>query len=173
MRLGRGVWPGAEHGAAVIEAPGKFLGGLEGRLIPELRDAAQTMDPVKILARAAVQFLKARSDPTVVDTQLDNACGNALADLTVTGRMAYDAFAPGVKVADVEAAIKTLLPAGPEQPTSEQIRAAIGDALDRAYAVAWALRGPVALRAKLRAPLGWTTILPSKRPPGRPQTPGR
>lgn len=88
MRLGPAVLPDAELLSSVIEVPWNFLAGSEGRLIPESRGAAQTMDPVEILARAGVRFLEARSDARVVDAQVDTAYGNALADLAVTGRPA-------------------------------------------------------------------------------------
>jgi hypothetical protein len=62
MRLGPAVLPNAALLSSVSEVPWNFLAGSEGRLIPELRGAAQTMDPVEILARAVVQFLEAWSD---------------------------------------------------------------------------------------------------------------
>jgi len=88
MRLGPAVLSNGELLSSVIEVPWNFLAGSEGRLIPESRGAAQTMDLVEILERAAVHFLVARSDPRVVDSQVDTAYGNALADLSVTGRPA-------------------------------------------------------------------------------------
>ena len=80
------------------------------RLIPELRQAAQTMDPVQILARAAEAFLfAAHGAETILDERAATARGNAFADLAVTGRMAYEAFRGGVDVPRLRADTVALL----------------------------------------------------------------
>src|SRR3989442_481608 len=64
----------------------------EFRLITELRDAAKTQDAKEILVRAGVAYYHAehRLAPPAVNEDLE--FGNALADLAVTGRMAYKSF---------------------------------------------------------------------------------
>jgi hypothetical protein len=76
-----------------VDPPERFVDAdNEGRLIPELRQAAAPRNPYKILARAAAAFFGAQH-PTAGSVPADDeALGNALADLSVTGRMAYCLF---------------------------------------------------------------------------------
>jgi pimeloyl-ACP methyl ester carboxylesterase len=146
-------------------------GVASNRLIPELRQAAQTMDPAQCLARAAEAFFFASNGAeTVLDERAATARGNAFADLAVTGRMAYDAFRNGVSVPALKTGTVELLNMQSPVPafTDEQIGAAVDKALDRAYAVVWALRGPPAQQAALRAPLGWIAVSGEDDKPHRP-----
>lgn len=129
------------------------------RLIRPLRDAAATKDPIQILARAAEAFFfaAARAE-TTMDIEAANARGNAFADLAVTGRESYSAFSQPLDVAALNAATRALLAAEDPAPTNAEVTTAIDQALDRAYAVAWALRGPLALRRTLRSALGWIAV---------------
>jgi pimeloyl-ACP methyl ester carboxylesterase len=154
--------------------PGQFIesdGKIRYRLIPELRQAAQTKDPVQILARAAEAFFFANNlAETILDKQAAIARGNAFADLAVSGRASYDAFRLGVDPADVRSATRPLLQSQAPVPAfnDEQIDAATGLALDRAYDVAWALRGPVSQQSALRARLGWIAVSGEDDRPHRP-----
>lgn len=133
--------------------------GKTQRLMPALRDAAKTQDPILILARAAEAFFFAANRAlTVLDKDAARARGNAFADLAVTGRQVYAAFKQGVSMSALDMATRTLLAAEDPVPTDAQIIAAIDQALDRAYAVAWSLRGPVEQQAGLRTPLGWIAV---------------
>jgi pimeloyl-ACP methyl ester carboxylesterase len=141
------------------------------RLIPELRQAAQTMDPVQILARAAEAFFFANGlAETILDKRAALARGNAFADLAVTGRMAYSAFRLGTDFNQIKTALLNLLamrnPA-PAVPTP-LVDDAVNKALDRGYDVAWALRGPAAQQAALRATLGWIAVSSEDDKPHRP-----
>src|SRR5437868_727942 len=79
--------------AGYIDPPPRFVEPQnEFRLIPELRAAAQTRNPYKILARSAAAFFKAEHPTTTPSPNDDVEFGNALADLAVTGRMAYSLF---------------------------------------------------------------------------------
>lgn len=109
----------------------------------ELRDVARAADPLDALARAAA----AHDDG-------DHVRARALADLAVSGTRAYAAFAElAPRAGDLAAEAS---PDGVER------------ALERAYAVAWALRGPASHRASARADLGWIAVSPEDDPPARP-----
>jgi pimeloyl-ACP methyl ester carboxylesterase len=116
-------------------------------LRPELRRVAALRDPAVALRHAAEAFeaFDGSGDP---ETQ---ALARAYADLAVSGGDAYARFA-----ADPPVAV----------PGAEATAAA--RALERAYAVAWALRGPPAHRAASRAALGWVAVSPEDDPPARP-----
>lgn len=173
MKVDAPVVPDPEHAPGIYEAPRKFIGGFDGRLIVELREAAQTMDPEEILARAAVQFYESEKGPTILDTEADIAFGNALADLAVTGREAYAAFrnldfTDPTTLDALKDEVRTRLQDEETPPTAGQITTAVDKALDRAYAVAWALRGPASRRPKLRAELGWIAVSGEDDTPHRP-----
>jgi pimeloyl-ACP methyl ester carboxylesterase len=159
---------GCFHPPAQFEQP---EGKIWYRLIPELRQAAQTKDPLQILARAAEAFFFANNlAETILDKQAAIARGNAFADLAVSGRAAYDAFRLGVDAMGVQAATRTLLESqNPVPPFNDaQIAAATELALDRAYDVAWVLRGPPAQQPALRAQLGWIAVSGEDDKPHRP-----
>jgi pimeloyl-ACP methyl ester carboxylesterase len=129
-------------------------------LIAPLRDVARTMSPVEILARAAQAFIFAGTDAeTILDRAAARTRGLAFADLAVTGRGAYAAFRRGVDRTALDAQTRALLAADAMTvPADAQVAAALDQALDRAYAVAWALNGPAAQQAAWRAPLGWIAV---------------
>jgi pimeloyl-ACP methyl ester carboxylesterase len=141
------------------------------RLIPELRQAAQTMDPAQILARAGEAFFFAANlAETVLDARAATARGSAFADLAVSGRGAYNRFSGGVDLPQLKADVVALLNTHDPVPTitGEAVDAAVDAALDRAYAVAWALRGPPGQQAELRATLGWIAVSGEDDKPHRP-----
>src|SRR5687767_2654077 len=67
----------------------------EGRLVPLLRAAARLRNPVIILAWSATEFLRAARTGVRQDRDALLLLATALADLAVTGRVAYDAFSAG------------------------------------------------------------------------------
>jgi hypothetical protein len=127
----------------------------EQRLIAVLREAARTRNPVKILARAAEAFYWA-SRPA---PQASVLLARALADLAVTGRESYRKLRT---IFSIEATVREVttgrLAASGTAADPDDVAGAVTKALDRAYAVAWALRGPLAVRAATRAPLGWVAV---------------
>ena len=162
----------------------------EFRLIAPLREAAQTRNPYEILARSAAAFFSAQN-PTPGSSQVEDIeLGNALADLAVTGRRAYcllktpplnalDDFAVASDAHHLdlqhppltEAVLGTMiggLLAAKITATPAESAAAIAPALDRAYRVAWALRGPVLERTATRASLGWIAVSGEDDMPHRP-----
>jgi pimeloyl-ACP methyl ester carboxylesterase len=159
---------------SLLEPDGNFT----YRLIPELRQAAQTldvaqtmMDPIPRLARAAEAFYFADNlAETVLDKRAASARATAFADLAVTGRMVYDVFKLGLDLPTLKALVTDLLNARTPVPpfTDAQVDAAMNSALDRAYNVAWALRAPPAQQAALRAKLGWIAVSGEDDKPHRP-----
>jgi pimeloyl-ACP methyl ester carboxylesterase len=129
-----------------------------GRLATWLRDAARTRNPREILRKAVV----ARFQPTTDDAAAES---QALADLSVTGRAAFTAFT-AVPVRDDE--LLALARSGLDGIAEPLIRDAVRAVLDRAYAVAWALRGSPSQRAALRRPLGWIALSSEDDPPHAP-----
>ena len=177
--------------ADFVDPPSRFVEpNSDGRLIPELRQAAALRNPYKILARAAAAFFAAQH-PTAGSVPADDEeRGNALADLSVTGRFAYclfktppltplDDFQVGSGVNHIDLGHPPHSPARLLQVIDEELAtlvagtaaersAAIAPALARAYDVAWALRGPLAQRAAARAPLGWIAVWAEEDMPHRP-----
>jgi len=177
--------------ADFVDPPSRFVEpNSDGRLIPELREAAAWRNPYKILAHAAAAFFTAQH-PTAGSVPADDVeRGNALADLSVTGRFAYCLFkTPPLTPSDYDQAGSGVnhidLGHPPHSParllevideelatlvdgTAAERSAAIAPALDRAYDVAWALRGPLAQRAAARAPLGWIAVWAEEDMPHRP-----
>ena len=174
-----------------VDPPERFVDAVnEGRLIPQLRQAAALRNPYKILARAAAAFFSAQHPTAGSVPAEDEALGNALVDLSVTGRMAYclfktppltplDDLAVGSGVNHIDLGHPPLTQArlreviGEElalliNATPAEMTSAITPALDRAYAVAWALRGPIAQRAAARGPLGWIAVSGEDDMPHRP-----
>jgi len=168
MRVRRPVAFEPEPTPAYADPPQKFAYIPEGRLIPELREAAQTRDPVEILARSAAEFHRVRRQPTVLDREAKTDFATALADLAVTGRVSYRKLQEGLERTALEAAARARLAGDADPPTAGELDAAIDRALDRAYEVAWALRGPLAQRADLRAGLGWIAVSGEDDAPHRP-----
>jgi pimeloyl-ACP methyl ester carboxylesterase len=145
--------------AEFTHAPLPGLPSAEGRLIEGLREAAQTTDATMILARAATVFYRAAHPPAPVTVAL----GNALADLAITGRMAYDSWP--LDETSLKAITRQRLPPA---ATDADVDAAVTAALDRAYKVAWALRGPASMRGAARDQIGWIAVSGEDDPPHRP-----
>jgi hypothetical protein len=124
-----------------------------GRLKTSFRDAARREDPTRNLTTAAIRFLD--GDPWA----------DAYADLAVTGRASYEAFtrAPLTDALLFEA----VRAARPTLPTAT-IQNAVTHVLDRAYQVAWAMRGPYPQRAAVRRTLGWIAVSGEDDSPHRP-----
>ena len=151
--------------ADAINPPARFLEtssdprALVGRLAVGLRSVAQWKDPRKILAEAVLQYDR------------DPALGQALADLAITGRSSYEQFAKDplteeTLFAAVKARVADIY--GGSQPVPDGLQNAISRVLDRAYQVAFALRGPYPGRAALRPTLGWIAVSGEDDPPHRP-----
>jgi hypothetical protein len=152
-----------------VDPPPRFIEPQnQFRLIPELREAAKTKNPYKILARSAVAFYRAQHQTAGATPQEHVALGNTLADLAVTGRLAYSHLQhPPLNEVSLRETTRARL-ASFVQATPTEVVNALSPALDRAYAVAWALRGPVAQRAAARAPLGWIAVSGEDDMPHRP-----
>lgn len=134
----------------------------EYRLIRELRGRAKLKDPTLVLAHSAAEFFKAKRAQTSTELAV------AIADLAVTGRESYNQFKNGINMVSLEGALRLRLDAELARPSDVEIQDAMNQALDRAYAVAWALRGPVAQRAERRARLGWIAVSAEDDTPHRP-----
>src|SRR5262249_8911026 len=153
-----------------------------GRLNSYLRAAVKTGDAKEMLVRAAVAFYRFRHPdlspglppfalPPFAPPFMLNFYGQAFADLPVTGRAAYASFrtlAPSeaTLTADVEARLLAAFPTHPQ--VSSDVSWAIRYALDRAYQVAWALRGPTPHRNAAREGLGWIAVSGEDDSPHRP-----
>ncbi len=139
------------------------------RLISPLREAALTQNPYKILAAAAAAFFSAQNPTTDSSPKDDERLGRALADLAVTGRVAYTRFQRQPLIeASLEEATRARLANSGVRATPAEVASAVGPALDRAFAVAWALRGPANQRAALRKDLGWIAVSSDDDKPHRP-----
>jgi hypothetical protein len=144
--------------------PPPTLVGAEGRLHAGLREAARTRDPVEILTRSAVAYYTA----TCAERE-DDPTFRALADLAVTGRDAYGRLREAsLSEARLVPAVRARLAAAGARAAQVDIEEAAAAALDRAYGVAWALRGPHAHRASARKALGWIAVSSEDDPPHRP-----
>ncbi len=142
----------------------------EGRLIQALRGRARFRDPVLTLAHSAAEFFKAQRAPTPHERQAAIDLGTAIADLAVTGRQTYCRFKNGLSMLSLEGTLRVRLDAQAldVRPSDAEIRLAMDQALDRAYNVAWALRGPVARRNELRPGLWWIAVSAEDDAPHRP-----
>jgi pimeloyl-ACP methyl ester carboxylesterase len=152
----------------VFDPPANLIAGSDGRLIQPLRDAARTRDPTQIIALAASAYHKATREPSTAEKEAKRVFAQALADLAVTGRVAYEALQNGLDTTALKDATRQRLNAESVAATNGEIQSAINKALDRVYAVAWALRGPAAQRAELREPLGWIAVSAEDDTPHRP-----
>lgn len=151
----------------VIDCPDPYC----GRLIRPLRIAAQTKDAKEILARGAVARYRSVHAELTSPEPNSSRIQDALSDLAVTGRSAYASFrALGPDEADLSALVKSKLSAA--YPAHHVVDADLSNAikrtLDRAYKVAWALRGPVGHRRAERDALGWIAVTAEDDPPDRP-----
>ena len=76
----------------------------------------------------------------------------------MTGREAYKNW-PAYGAWPVnETSLKAITRRRLASATPAELDTAVGTALDRAYKVAWALRGPAAQRAAARQALGWIAV---------------
>lgn len=157
-----------------LDATADVMSDLPGRLQPLLRQVAKAADPLDALAQSALHFFLVAKPghaplllpfpflPPTVHT------ARALADLAVTGSRAWAAFAR--KPPD-DATIKALLRAKLKNDKSAadiDVDSFVKDALDRAYSVAWALRGSVETRRSMRPGLGYIAVSGEDDPPHRP-----
>jgi pimeloyl-ACP methyl ester carboxylesterase len=152
---------------AVIDCPDPFC----GRLVRPLRIAARTKDAKEILARAAVARYRDRHHELTSPEPNSWVIQDALTDLAVTGRTAYASFRALAPVeADISSLVKSKLAAvyPTHQVVDSDLRDAIEKTLERAYKVAWALRGPVSYRSAERDALGWIAVTAEDDPPHRP-----
>ena len=178
MRVENPVDPWDPKSVGVFYPPRRMTDGSgnEDRLAEVLRSAASTMEPLRILARAAAEFTRARQATTLSDQQVHDEFGTALADLAATGRYAYArlqglSFKLTVPPYDWDGLKETTRDelANEEVPPPDAlVEAAMAEALDRTYAVAWALRGPVAYRMAQRPTLGWIAVSGEDDKPHRP-----
>ena len=157
--------------AGYFDPPARFVQpNSDSRLTSPLRMVAQLKNPYQCLVLAAASFYKAQHPlPGETVPEEDMALGTALADLAVTGRAAYAQFQdPRLSESEVLQKLSSTLQSMNTSlaPTEELIREtlssfksasptdfanAVSPALDRAYKVAWALRGPVAQQTATRA----------------------
>jgi len=146
-----------------------------------LRHAAQTKNARDILLRAARAYY-GKGGQSLAPRQRELA--QAFADLAVTGRSAYQSFIDFEPLKPssltwLEDGLRELLmkelhpghaqenpPFGPPKP--EDIHWSVRQAVQRAYQVAWAIRGPEQYRAEHRAGLGWIAVSGEDDPPHRP-----
>lgn len=134
-------------GRKIDRATGRNLGDNEGRLRPDLRQVAQLANPQDCsLPLSAYNFAlaEATSDPLIKAELIITA--RAYADLSVTGRRAFDAFKkdlPGTTYC-MNIASRTPAPGCFAFPTANlqpsKLIAGCNNALDRAYDVANYLR---------------------------------
>lgn len=146
-------------------------------LIEQLREIAALRNAHRILEKAAVAYYWT-ANPAVDPNRprVAQALADATADLAVTGRAAYATFqrgggGSGTQDSDISAsAVRTLLQFqnSSHTPGDSAVTAAIRRAVDRAYTVAWAIRGPAAHRRDARPPLGWLAVSALHDPPHRP-----
>jgi pimeloyl-ACP methyl ester carboxylesterase len=143
----------------------------EGRLVHWLRVAAQSVSPLEMLIQSAVSFylvgIAVRTPPDTIEG------ATALADLAVTGRIAYAAFrARPPQDSDLLDQVRNRLPLFLQAPPDEnRVRASVASALDRAYSVAWALRAPnPSTRMEIRRSLSpaWIAVSGEDDMPDRP-----
>jgi pimeloyl-ACP methyl ester carboxylesterase len=146
-----------------VGAPGSTIGSNEGRLHAYLRMIAQKKDPTFALCESAKAFGGVSTGATVGALPLPRptgqAWGNAMADLAVTGSEGFARFRN-------------------QKPTLDSVRSAcagasdanINRALDRAYAVANAIRvrGTAPHPSPERRALGWIAVSGEDDRPYRP-----
>ncbi len=141
--------------SSIPGAPGSTLGANEGRVRAELIEVARKQDPIHALCQAAQRFTRNR--PAAAGTPSDQEFGNAFADLSVTGRHAFETF---TRLHPNEAVLRG------QAECSGAAPAALTKALTRAYQVANALRLPHA--SPQRKALGWIAVSGENDQPYRP-----
>lgn len=170
-------------GTGYFDAPPSLLNCTDqycGRLNQRLREEVQTGDAKSLLVRSAVVHYLVQHQDLLLSFQIFGwpvsriflaTIAQALADLAVTGERTYSSFrqlAP--RQADLIAPVtESLLATFPShQPVPTDVSSAVQLALERAYQVAWALRGPTPHRATQRGGLGWIAVDGDDDPPHRP-----
>jgi hypothetical protein len=148
--------PVSQRNPAFLDPPAGLTvhdGRSHARLVPALRAAARLRDARAILLLAVADRLRGGT-----------ATAQALADLAVSGRDAYASFR---RLAPTD---ETLLAAARESLGGDEaaLATAVRTTLDRAYRVAWALRGPTAHRLAARPALGWIAVSGEDDSPHRP-----
>jgi alpha-beta hydrolase superfamily lysophospholipase len=135
--------------------PPSLVEGHEWRLTTPLRPAAASADAVGILTDAVVSMYQEDSGLRAP------GWAAAQADLAVTGRRAFADFVAKLprEGGPIEAAALAKLPGA----TPDAVRLATTKVLDRAYKVAWFLRGATA-----RGDLGWIAVSAEDDLPHRP-----
>jgi pimeloyl-ACP methyl ester carboxylesterase len=150
----------------IVGAPASTLGANEGRVRAELRAVAQKRDPVHSLCQAAQRFTRNGPASTVAkvaglivpyNTPSDHDFGNAFADLSVTGKATFARF---VQLHPNEASLRGNPGCAGASDSS------LTGALNRAYRVAAALRGPH--DSPERKALGWIAVSGEDDQPYRP-----
>jgi hypothetical protein len=143
-----------------FEPPPLLVEGNEWRLTSQLRYAAITPDAISVLTDAVVATYEH-------DLGLGlPGFGTALADLAVTGRRAFADFvakAPREGGPIEAAALDRLTKAQRPGVTPDSVRRATTTVLDRAYRVAWFLRGATA-----RGDMQWIAVSGENDLPHRP-----
>ena len=138
------------------------IGKNEGRLRPDLRQAAANAKPLESLRLATLQFAAGNTDTA-----------KAFADLSVTGSRAFEEFR---KTLPQESFCQSLVAQRPAQLSETDVLNGCHAALDRAYRVANFLRTgergdtPEAktLKRKERSELGWIAVSGEDDQPHRP-----
>lgn len=153
-------------GEGFNDPPAHHIGAHEGRLIEPLRRAARVADPLSCSLRlSAIAF--SRGDDTL---------GRAYADLSVTGRLAFEQFREA-RPGEAYCRMLAFRPPAPGCPTAgfSRRRGLVNgcrEALDRAYDVANYLRvgqmQPAAVKEQARAALGWIAVSGEDDRPHRP-----
>jgi pimeloyl-ACP methyl ester carboxylesterase len=143
--------PGAIQGS-----PGSTLGANEGRVRQELRAVAKKKNPISALCQAAQMFTRNKPAPNA-DTPSDSEFGTAFADLSVTGKATFAKF---VELHPTAATLRA------NSECTGAADTALETALDRAYAVASALRLPHNSAARKR--LHWIAVSGEDDQPYRP-----
>lgn len=139
--------------ASLVKAP--WVGGNEGRLRAELREVAKAKDPLGALCLAAQRFTSNKGKTATAPSDADFA--TAFADLAVTGRASFEKF---TKLALDDAKLAT------HPKCAGASAASIAKALDRAYAVANAIRLDHLNAARRK--LGWIAVSGEDDQPYRP-----
>jgi pimeloyl-ACP methyl ester carboxylesterase len=136
--------------------PGHNIGKNEGRLRQDLRNAAAAAKPMESLQAAAIEF--ALGNPRM---------GNAYADLSVSGRRSFEQFRRSPPdLAGLVAHVNGAHDAGLAGKSPALIHDACNKALDRAYAVANAIRQRS--DSPERQALGWIAVSGEDDMPYRP-----
>jgi len=159
----------------VIDCPDPYCGRLIQQLRAAAKDSPRDTTPEskaqRILVAAATARYMGKHTELPNPEQNSLAIQDALSDLAVTGRFAYASFRALAPVeADLTTTVKSNLAAA--HPAHHVVDADVSDAveatLERAYKVAWALRGPVGHRRGEREALGWIAVSAADDPPDRP-----